>query len=273
MNNIPSFVAFQVTGRCNWDCIYCFSKKEIKEMDTEKCKKVIKKIADAGVEIISLAGREPFLRNDIIELVDYIKSCNCKAVIETNGSLVTREILLKCKADWLSFSVDSIDKELCKKIRRGYLSKERVCRLIKTSKELKIKTKVNTVVSRFNINKIRDIGEMLSSCPPTVWKLRQFTAREEATRFENELRVSLKELYMLAGMLCEKFPKLIIETKTSFEQSKTCFMIWPNGKVVVPRGYTHKIIGDIFENEVVNLWTRLNFNQKVHKNNVERTYR
>ena len=73
---------------CNNNCIFCFEADRIfKKKSTEELKKEIK-IIRKKFNFINIMGREPTLRNDIIELIRYAKSLNFKQIgITTNGRM------------------------------------------------------------------------------------------------------------------------------------------------------------------------------------------
>ena len=123
-NNLPGYLIFYVTNRCNFRCKFCYYSEEI-----QKGRKVneltideIEKISNNCKNIIqiSMAGGEPFLRKDFNEITKiFVKNSNVKYInIPTNGSLTSRmveyleEILPICSETSfrLTFSIDGIGK-------------------------------------------------------------------------------------------------------------------------------------------------------------------
>jgi radical SAM protein with 4Fe4S-binding SPASM domain len=92
-SDIPKDVIFFITSRCNAKCEYCLFRKQVddKTRGSELSLKEIELIADKYGKIakLSLSGGEPFLRNDIAEIVRTItQRCGTKIIdIPTNGSL------------------------------------------------------------------------------------------------------------------------------------------------------------------------------------------
>lgn len=82
-----------ITGRCNYNCKYCYAKrfKELPELDTYECMRIISEASKLGIRNIAFTGGEPFIRNDIFELVEWSLKCGVKASITTNGSLIDNE--------------------------------------------------------------------------------------------------------------------------------------------------------------------------------------
>lgn len=107
----PFFAHFFVTERCNLRCEYCtVYKNPSEELDEEGCKKVIDRIAEMKVAVISFTGGEPLLRKDIFRLIDHAKSKEMLVKISSNGTL-SRQIyseLMKTGIDSINISMDGI---------------------------------------------------------------------------------------------------------------------------------------------------------------------
>ena len=87
-----------VTDRCNAHCDFCFYKNQLNsgrnELTLDEVDTLSKKLGT--LQGLLIGGGEPFLRQDLIELVGlYIRNCNVQVVqIPTNGSLTGRAVNL-----------------------------------------------------------------------------------------------------------------------------------------------------------------------------------
>ena len=68
---VLEFINIDVTSRCNLRCKMCFDqeKRIEKEMSFDDLKKLIFSAIVLGVKRVNLSGGEPFLRNDLIDLL------------------------------------------------------------------------------------------------------------------------------------------------------------------------------------------------------------
>jgi radical SAM protein with 4Fe4S-binding SPASM domain len=97
--NTPENVVFEVTSLCNNDCIYCYNvwKSPLHrypkgQMSLSEVIHVIDNLLDdLPVKTVALSGGEPFLRDDLSQIVSYLWSHRVNSVIITNGTLLTRE--------------------------------------------------------------------------------------------------------------------------------------------------------------------------------------
>lgn len=61
----PTTVTFQVTDRCNYECVHCYQEHvDRDELDTEEVVAILEQLADAGVLFLTLMGGEFFMRRD-----------------------------------------------------------------------------------------------------------------------------------------------------------------------------------------------------------------
>lgn len=96
-------IYFSVTGKCNMNCTFCsmnsgtnVSRKT--DLSIEDIKdKLIYQVSQLKPQKFVISGGEPLMREDIFEILKEIKNKigNCKIVFQTNGLLLTEEIIDK----------------------------------------------------------------------------------------------------------------------------------------------------------------------------------
>lgn len=93
MRNHYANATIELTSRCNARCDYCYiADNDSQDLPTEKVYTIIDKLADAGVMNLSLTGGEPFMRNDILDIVSYVIKKDFWTIgLFTNGTLITDE--------------------------------------------------------------------------------------------------------------------------------------------------------------------------------------
>lgn len=81
-------VTIEVLQRCPNKCIYCSSWSSLDKTESLNFDTICGIVDDAvelGAEQINISGGEPFLRTDIISIIDYIKSKGLKIRLYTSG--------------------------------------------------------------------------------------------------------------------------------------------------------------------------------------------
>ena len=106
-------VVFNCTKRCNLKCVHCYSQSTgalaENELTTDEAKAFITDIAEFGSPVILFSGGEPLTRKDIVELIEFANSKGLRAVVSTNGTLITKEMAQRLKQVKLSYVGVSLD--------------------------------------------------------------------------------------------------------------------------------------------------------------------
>src|SRR3989339_423415 len=92
-------VVWNVTRRCNLRCVHCYSKSEDRnyggELSFAQGKALIDDLAEFGSPVILFSGGEPLIRPDILDLIRYAAGKGLRAVVSTNGTLITERMAAK----------------------------------------------------------------------------------------------------------------------------------------------------------------------------------
>ena len=109
------------TKYCNLRCRHCWvsppqgeSAKE-EELSIDEIINIVKEAKKLGLRSIKLTGGEPLLKEDIERFLEYCASSDIEVIIETNGTLITRELarsFRKFRVGHISVSLDSSSPEL-----------------------------------------------------------------------------------------------------------------------------------------------------------------
>lgn len=144
----PKMVDIELTNRCNLRCSRCWFYGENgvgdkycdTELSTQEVIDLIDQLSKYRPELY-LGGAEPFMRQDLLIILDYIKKKGLSFFFTTNGTLLDRkkiEALVAIGTDGITFSVDN-HAELHDKIRDQENFKK-VTQAIKKISEYKKKT-------------------------------------------------------------------------------------------------------------------------------------
>lgn len=120
---ILSSLYINPTKFCNLKCQHCWVDPPYKsklnglngEMSMEELVKIVDKAKTLGLSSIKLTGGEPLLRKDIGELMDYCFNSGVEIMMESNGTLITKDMakmLKKYNVNHISISMDSFQEEL-----------------------------------------------------------------------------------------------------------------------------------------------------------------
>lgn len=123
-------ISFSPTNRCNLSCDYCCVDSKIDNNDyleTSQVKKVIDNIARLNPRILTITGGEPLIRDDFLEILDYVKEkFKGKIILSTNATLIKERQIDDIINDLyaIEISLDGYDELSCSKVRgKGVFSK------------------------------------------------------------------------------------------------------------------------------------------------------
>jgi Fe-coproporphyrin III synthase len=106
-------VVWNVTRACNLKCVHCYAHATDDatgdELSTEEGRRMIDDLADFGVPVLLFSGGEPLVRKDLPELAAYAVEKGMRAVISTNGTLITQSTAQTLKEIGLSYVGISLD--------------------------------------------------------------------------------------------------------------------------------------------------------------------
>ena len=106
-------VVWNMTRRCNLRCVHCYARATSvagrDEMDTAQGKALIDDLAAYGAPVMLFSGGEPLVRDDLPELAAHAVSRGMRAVISTNGTLITPQKAAELKKVGLSYVGISLD--------------------------------------------------------------------------------------------------------------------------------------------------------------------
>jgi len=162
-------VVWNMTRRCNLKCIHCYSSSRNipyrDELTTEEGKALIADLASFGSPVILFSGGEPLIRKDLPELAQFAVDRGMRAVISTNGTLLTPERIRTFRAIGLSYIGVSLDglKETHDFFRGVPGTFERAIRGIRDSRDAGIKVGVRFTVNRHNVKDVPAIFDLLEA--------------------------------------------------------------------------------------------------------------
>lgn len=247
-------INFHVTEHCNYRCRFCFAQFMCRdEVKLEGAKKIVDNIAkyfkSCGISNgrINLAGGEPMLISFLDPLIDYIISKGIAVSIITNGSILSVERVrrMKDKVSMLGISVDSLSHQTNLNIGRSCngktISKDKILGIITAAKECGIKVKVNTVVSKLNVND--DISELYDTGAIDRIKLLQMRVNKGVNDTASQWLITKKEF----DDYCERLSKYSTVDEDDDSLDASYIIINPEGLLLTSKGNKHTVVGSLLE--------------------------
>ncbi len=138
-NGFPLRVMFELTYRCNFFCRHCYvplsykEKSKKGELKTKEVFSLLDQLKDIGCFYLGFTGGEPFVREDIIEILWYAKRCGFELIIYTNGSLIDEKIasqLQRLRPNKVDITIPAMSKDAFERISEVSGSRDKAFRAI-----------------------------------------------------------------------------------------------------------------------------------------------
>jgi Fe-coproporphyrin III synthase len=160
-------VVWNVTRRCNLRCVHCYSQSEDRgysgELSLDEGKSLIDDLAGFGSPVILFSGGEPLIRPDILDLIRYATQQGRRAVLSTNGTLITPTVAKKLKDIGLSYVGISLDglQETHDAFRGFPGTFARVMAAIKNCQDVGLKVGLRFTINKRNFKDISGIFDLV----------------------------------------------------------------------------------------------------------------
>ena len=156
MNNLPSYAALELTYRCNHLCLFCSCPWEAdaayktEEMSTDEWKRVVDELIGHGVMRFTLTGGEVMMRDDLKEIINYIRTLHISLNMISNGRLIDENFLDYIAEKKVSICI-SVPGIRSFKVHTGIDNVEHVLSLFEKTKIRGIDATANIAVTKKNL--------------------------------------------------------------------------------------------------------------------------
>ncbi len=164
----PRDLDLEITARCNLRCRYCYffnnPAVEYRDLPAGEWLKFFDELGSLGVMKLTLAGGEPFIREDLRELIEGIVRNRMRFSFLSNGVLIDDEIAAFIadtgRCEYVQVSVDGSCAEVHDSCR-GPGSFEGAVRGIRTLQRHRISATVRATIHRNNMHDLENIARFL----------------------------------------------------------------------------------------------------------------
>lgn len=150
----PVTVNWGITARCNFVCSHCFSRLDRSpELSVEEARRVVDILAGHDVMFLNYGTGEPLLREDLFPLTEYAVSRGLRATMNTNGSLVGKDMagrIRRAGFHSVGISIDSADAGTHDGFRRMPGSFGMAVRAARYLREERVPLSISSVICRVN---------------------------------------------------------------------------------------------------------------------------
>ncbi len=161
-------VVWNMTKRCNLKCVHCYAFAENEsyrgnELSTQEGMDMIDDLASYGAPVMLFSGGEPLLREDLPVLIGHAVKRGMRAVISTNGTLITEEkarIFSEFSLSYVGVSIDGIGtiNDSFRGVKGAF---ERALTGIRNTKKAGIKVGLRFTINKRNYKEIPKVFDLI----------------------------------------------------------------------------------------------------------------
>lgn len=160
-------VVWNVTRRCNLKCVHCYAQATTEgrpdELSTEEGMALIEDLAAFGAPVMLFSGGEPLMRPDLLDLIKKAVSLGMRAVISTNGTLITKKKAAELKDLGLSYVGISLDglEEVNDHFRKVDGAFKQALAGVRNCREVGLKVGLRFTINKRNTEEVPKIFDLM----------------------------------------------------------------------------------------------------------------
>ena len=175
----PFTIAWELTRACAFACKHCRAEaqpqRDANELSTEEAFRLVDQIREFGDPILVITGGDPMMRPDLYDILGYAVQRGLRtSLTPTTTRLVTRQALARVKevgVRRVAVSLDGPTAEVHDAFRGFSGSFEIATRIIKNVAEAGLSLQINTTVSRYNVQLLDQMAELVGHSNVVQWSL------------------------------------------------------------------------------------------------------
>ncbi len=161
-------VVWNMTQRCNLKCVHCYAhavdpSAHKDPISTQQAMDMIDDLAGYGAPVLLFSGGEPLVREDLVELAKYATSKGMRAVISTNGTLITKSKAKELKEVGLSYVGISLDgaKDIHDQFRGVSGSYEKALQGVENCQAEGLKVGLRFTLNKRNVSEVPHLFDLI----------------------------------------------------------------------------------------------------------------
>lgn len=179
-------VIWEMTNTCNYGCRYCIfssTSRHIEgELTTSEILQTIDQLNTNGYSHIKITGGEPFLRNDLIEILSHCRQTGMITDVSTNASQITHQVarsLADLTLEMIHISLDGPSKEVHESVRGKNTFEPTLDGLRNLIAEKAAPIRIGCVVHKNNQNLLREMVDFCCAlgCQEIIFSLMEPVGR------------------------------------------------------------------------------------------------
>ena len=272
--SFPLSIWWIITWKCNLRCLHCYWNEEelpSNEVSYKEALLIAKKIIDSWIHRVSISWWEPMLRNDLVDIVEFLSDNWVSVIVSTNWLNVKKHILKLKKLRHIEFSLDWSVAEIHNRFRPSRIkwnedSYDNAIEWIKSAVKEGLRSRVLTTLSVYNFNDLERIWKILTDLWVDEWHIWKSVKAWRARFIYDELNNWVEFNEDNLKNIQNKFPRINIQYNFPSKSSNYYALILPNWIISTQDTITWEKIElwSLVDGNISDYWNKDNFDIKWH---------
>ena len=250
------YVCLSVTSECNMNCDYCYRIEAKRPYITfEDFLKITKKLKQIGTEEVTITGGEPLLHPFISQIIEICVKEGFIVNLGTNALLLDINNSVYHKISCISIGCDGIESFSTGNESRSKIQLDKCIEILSLYRKRRypFQLKVNTVVTRSNIDYLVEFGKKYLNYPDLMWLLFRYCDKGTYNSMPSEKVVTVDEMDKLIKSLREASLKTTIlynRVERSIQKTSKYYIINSDGNVYLSTADDNIYLGNIIYDDI-----------------------
>jgi AdoMet-dependent heme synthase len=172
----PKVIAWESTRACKYACVHCRAQAQNlpdqNQLTTQEALKLIDDISGFCKPIFIISGGDPLERADIFRIAKHASVSGMRVVMSPSGTGITRQVVTAMKdsgVKMISLSLDGSTPEIHDNFRQVSGAFDLVISNVSCAKEEKMPFRINTTVTKHNLDDLSNILELTHRVGAVEW--------------------------------------------------------------------------------------------------------
>jgi MoaA/NifB/PqqE/SkfB family radical SAM enzyme len=262
--NGPDRVSLNFVDRCNMSCRFCYIPFDGMAPDRKQALSVVDTVLSWGIGSITIGGGDPLMYPWFGDVLRRINESRPDLFVQVDTNLLTAGVAalseLRHMEHMLGIPLDTLRPDVAFAMRRNRRHPAVVVDRVREAVRAGFCVKINTVVSRLNVDDLRDLATYISDSKVALWSLYEFwPIGERAILNAPQLSLTHEEYRAAVDGVSTRCAPAEVEAGSIEDRRGAYFFVTPTGRaytVDASSASTYRELGNILTEEgaVIERW-------------------
>lgn len=203
-----SRVVLNFSHRCALTCEWCYVPFETTRAQRTIVASIVDRVASLGFHTVTFGGGDPFQYSYLADLAQRAKAAGLNVHVDTHGKSLTQsqanQQLVIGAIDLLGLPLDGPNSDVHDGMRNAPGHFDIVMKRLRWLKTIGTRIKVNTIVSRRNVDSLTELVPLVLELAPWRWSVYQYMPLGPGAQVSAVHSLELTEFHSVIGRVKER---------------------------------------------------------------------